>query len=184
MRVPRTRGLPKRTSWSNVTRSRGDIVAATSDSHRFARAFKTGQPPSRVATAVYTLTAWAPTMAPGGGTYTSPQTVTLSTTTAGATIRYSTSGGDPTEASSAVTGPLFIPTTTTLKAAAFKPFWSTSAVSTAVYTMNFGTLAPPTISPGAGSYTSSVTVTLTSGTPGATIRYTTNGTTPTPYSTL
>src|SRR5262249_24960941 len=53
---------------------------------------------------------------------------------------------------------------------------------TATYTMNFGTLATPTISPAAGTYTDPLTITL-SGPAGATIRYTTDGSTPTASST-
>jgi alpha-tubulin suppressor-like RCC1 family protein len=166
-----------------VVASGGSVVIDHSQTLKV-RAFKTGQPSSRIATGAYVLVAWAPTLTPGSGTYTSPPTVTLSTSTPGATIRYTTSGSDPTDTSPAVTGPLAIPTTTTLKAAAFKVDWTTSSVTTGVYTMNFGTLAAPTISPAAGPYTTSVTVTLSSPTPGAAIRYTTNGTTPTTSSPL
>jgi hypothetical protein len=46
------------------------------------------------------------------------------------------------------------------------------------------TVATPTISPAAGSYTTSVTVTLATATAGAQLRYTTNNTAPTATSTL
>jgi alpha-tubulin suppressor-like RCC1 family protein len=149
-----------------------------------ARAFKAGRPPSRIAAATYTPAARAPTFSPTGGTYAAPPTVSMSTTTPGSIIRYTTNGTNPTESSAAYDVPLTVSTSTTLKAATFRTGWSPSTVTTATYTMNFGTLAPPTISPSAGTYTSSATVTLTSGTPGASIRYTTNGTTPTSSSPL
>lgn len=144
-----------------------------------ARAYMPGRPPSRIARQDYTLAAWAPTFSPGGGTYTVSPTVSLSTTTVGATIRYTTDGTNPGETSPIYTTPLLIGTTTTVKAAAFKTGWSTSAIASATYTLNFGKLAPPTLSPGAGGYAGGVTVILGSPVVGATVRYTTNGTTPT-----
>ena len=39
----------------------------------------------------------APTFSPAAGTYTSAQTVTISTTTSGASIRYTTDGSTPSE---------------------------------------------------------------------------------------
>ena len=68
-------------------------------------------------------------------------------------------------------------TTTTVKAIAVRAGWSASAVVSRTYTMNFGVLVAPTIAPAAGTYESSITTTLTS-VPGSTIRYTTDGSTP------
>jgi len=61
-----------------------------------------------------------------------------------------------------------------------------SAIGTATYTINPGTgvVATPTFNPPGGSYTGSVPVSISTPTPGATIRYTTNGTTPTATSPL
>lgn len=78
-----------------------------------------------------------PTFSPAGGTFTSAQSVTLSCTTAGATIRYTTNGNDPTEASTAfVAGtPIVISSTTTIKAKAFKDGMTASGVVSATYTI-------------------------------------------------
>jgi alpha-tubulin suppressor-like RCC1 family protein len=145
------------------------------------RAWKSGMPPSNIEAATYTMTVATPSVSPAGGTYTAPQTVSISTTTAGTTLRYTTNGSNPDATSPVYTPPLQISTTTQLRVVGFRDGWTNSGVRSATYTMNFGALAAPVISPSAGSYTSSVTVTI-SAFAGATIRYTTNGTNPTTFS--
>ncbi len=142
-----------------------------------ARAWKTGSPPSAQAMATYTLAVAPVSVSPTSGTFSTPQTVTMSTTTPGAVVRYTTNGTVPTDASALYTAPIVIGTTTLVQAAGFKPNWSPSSPTTRTYTMNFGTLAAPTAAPPGGSYPSLVVVTL-SALPGASIRYTTDGTTP------
>jgi len=58
-------------------------------------AYATGLTDSSVATATYTIKAAAPTFSPAGGTYTAPQTVTLSTTTPGASVNYTLDSNTP-----------------------------------------------------------------------------------------
>jgi hypothetical protein len=64
----------------------------------------------------------APAFIPTGGTYTVAQSVTISTPTAGATIRYTTDGTGPTPTVGTIyTNPVNISVTkTTLKAVAYK----------------------------------------------------------------
>jgi len=76
-----------------------------------------------------------PTFSPAGGTYPSALTVTISCTTSSATIRYTTDGSTPTETSLPYTTPIFVSTTTTLKARAWRSGWTASDVGTAVYTI-------------------------------------------------
>jgi alpha-tubulin suppressor-like RCC1 family protein len=142
-----------------------------------ARAWKTGSPPSAQAMAAYTLAVAPVSVSPTSGTFPTPQTVTMSTTTPGAVVRYTTNGTAPTDASALYTAPIVVGTTTLVQAAGFKLNWSPSTPTTRTYTMNFGTLAAPTPTPPGGSYASSVVVTL-SALPGASVRYTTDGTTP------
>ncbi|MHB9130243.1 MAG: chitobiase/beta-hexosaminidase C-terminal domain-containing protein [Armatimonadota bacterium] len=82
-----------------------------------------------------TPTCATPTFSPAAGTYTTAQTVTISSTD-GATIRYTTNGTDPTSSSTLYSTALNIATTTTLKARAFKSGYTDSAVGTASYTIS------------------------------------------------
>ncbi len=59
------------------------------------------------------------TISPNGGNFTSPVTVTLTTTVPGATIRYTVDGSSPTTSSPTYTAPFVVNNTTTVKAVAF-----------------------------------------------------------------
>jgi uncharacterized repeat protein (TIGR02543 family) len=92
-----------------------------------------------------------PTFTPPAGTYTSPQNVTISTTTPGATIRYTTDGSIPSPTVGTLyTVPVTISTTTTLKAIAYtfyriSPYQNgviTSPVASALYTINIVPTCP------------------------------------------
>jgi formylglycine-generating enzyme required for sulfatase activity len=76
-----------------------------------------------------------PTFSPDGGTYTNPVTVTISCATSGATIHYTTDGTDPTESSSVYASPVYINSSKTLKAKAWKTYWFPSVVKSANYTI-------------------------------------------------
>ncbi len=122
----------------------------------------------------------APTFNPPVGTYTGSQSVTISTTTSGATIRYTTDGSTPSETNGTVyTGAVTVAATTTLKAIAYASGYNDSNVSSATYTISLPQAAAPTFSPAGGAYSSTQSVTLASATSGATIRYTVDGSTPT-----
>ncbi|MDD4309290.1 MAG: chitobiase/beta-hexosaminidase C-terminal domain-containing protein, partial [Candidatus Cloacimonetes bacterium] len=114
---------------------------------------------------------------PGAGTYSTAQTVAITCSTAGATIRYTTNGTIPTTASPIYNTPLTISGNTTLKAKGFKTNWASSDVSTATYIIT-GTVATPTFDPPAGDYEEAIDVVIASSTPGAQVRYTTDGSEP------
>ncbi len=145
-----------------------------------AKGFKTGWTPSATATATYVITGTVatPTFNPVGGTYPAAQNVTLSCSTSGAVIRYTTNGTEPTEASPTYSAPINVATNMTIKAKGFKTGWTPSSTATATYVIT-GTVATPTFSPVGGTYPTSLLVTLACSTAGATIRYTTNNTEPT-----
>ncbi len=120
-----------------------------------------------------------PTFSPAAGTYLDPQTVTISDTTNGAIIYYTTDGTTPTTSSTQYTAPITVSSSETINAIAVIDSVSSSGVATAAYIVG----SAPTFSPVARTYTSAQTVSITTTDYGATIYYTTNGTTPTTSST-
>ena len=132
-----------------------------------------------------TPVAASPAFSPLPGTYTSTQTVSLTSTTAGAAIYYTTDGSTPTAGSTLYTAPITVAATTTINAIATATGFTTSAVSTGSFTITAPPVASsPAFSPAPGTYTSTQTVSLTSATGGAAIYYTTDGSAPTTASTL
>lgn len=119
-----------------------------------------------------------PVFNPVAGTYTTPRNVSITCSTPGAQIYYTTDGSDPTQDSSLYTGAINVSASTTIKAKAYKFNWMASAVQSAAYTIT-GTVATPEISPPTGFYTEAFEASIACSTPDATIRYTLNGTTPT-----
>ena len=83
----------------------------------------------------------APVFSPAGGSYSSAQSVTITSSTSGATIRYTTDGSTPTETDGTVySSAVNISSTTTLKAIAYKSGYADSSVTTATYTIVGNTL--------------------------------------------
>ena len=136
---------------------------------------------SAVGTAAYYIVGATPSFNPGAGTYTSAQTVTISVSTPGSTIYYTTNGTTPTTNSTVYTSAITVSATETVEAIATATGSGTSAVGSAAYSIQGAT---PTFSPVAGTYTGAQTVTISDTTPGSTIYYTTDGSTPTTSSTV
>ena len=121
-----------------------------------------------------------PTFNPTSGIYASAQSVTISTPTSGANIYYTTDDSTPTESSTLYTSPVNVNSTMTLKAIAFKSGATPSSLASAGYVIGTpATVGAPVFSPVAGTYTSTQSVTITTATSGAAIRYTTDGSDPT-----
>ncbi|MFL6353769.1 MAG: chitobiase/beta-hexosaminidase C-terminal domain-containing protein, partial [Bryobacteraceae bacterium] len=135
---------------------------------------------SQASLSIYGLlpAAATPDFSPAAGTYSSPQSVTLSDNSAGTNIYFTTDGSAPTSSSTVYTSPLSVSTTTTIKAMAAAAALSPSAVGSATYTIQQAA-ATPVFSPAAGTYTSAQSVTLSDNSAGTTIYYTINGVTPT-----
>jgi hypothetical protein len=78
-----------------------------------------------------------PVFTPAGGTFTGTQTVSISSTTSSASVRYTTNGTTPTPTTGTLySGPITIASTTTLKAIAYKAGMNNSSVTSATYTIN------------------------------------------------
>ena len=142
-----------------------------------ARAFKSGLGDSNAAHGLFTLRVASPAFTPTGGTYTSAQSVSMSTSTPGAAIRYELGGQAPTQSSQTYSAAVTVSSSTVVMAVASKTGWEDSYLTAGTYTLNYGTLAPPTMTPAPGTYAGSVTVSL-SAAAGSTIRYTLDGTEP------
>jgi hypothetical protein len=92
---------------------------------------------SRTLTVNPTPTVSAATFSPAGGTYTSAQSVTITSATTGASIRYTLDGSTPTTSVGTLyAGPVTISASSTLKAIAYKSGSLPSAVTTATYTIS------------------------------------------------
>lgn len=130
-----------------------------------------------------------PTPTVAAGSYESAQTVGLITSTQGADIYYTVNGSMPTTSSTKYTNAISLTTSATIKAIAVKSGMQNSLVGSYAYKIG-KVLEPapqqvntPTSSIQSGIYEGSITTTLYCATPGATIYYTTNGSTPTTNST-
>ena len=124
-------------------------------------------------------TVTTPTITPAGGTFTNSVLVTLACSTTGSTIYYTTDGSDPTASSTLYNAAFMLNNSATIKAAAFKTGSNPSAIASADFVQFISAAATPTISPVAGTYTNTLQVSVNCTTPGATIRYTTDGSDPT-----
>ena len=153
-------------------------VSATTTINAIATSGSSG--PSNVASGTYTIAAVKPSISPTPYTYSTPQSVTLTDSSPGVTIYYTTNGSTPTTASTPYTGAIAVSATTTINAIAAGGNYSPSTVTSGTYTM---TAVKPSISPTPYTYSTPQSVTLTDSTPGVTIYYTTNGSTPTTAST-
>ena len=130
-----------------------------------------------------------PQALPVSGTYETNDgiTVSISTSTAGATIRYTIDGSTPNSSSPIYSTPFTISASATVKAIAYKEGLESSEIEQETYTITSAanTVGVPSISPNGGGFFSSegLLVSMASNTSGATIYYTTDGSMPTRSST-
>lgn len=156
-----------------ITISRSSVLKA--------RAFRDGMPPSQTASAAYTITGTVatPVLSMDTGTFNQPISVTITCATSGATIRYTTDGGDPTESSPIYSDSISVTRSQVIKAKAFKDTWVQSETDSAVVHL---ACTPPVFDKKTGKYEVPEGIHLSSASPGTVIFYTLDGSTPTPQS--
>jgi hypothetical protein len=173
-------------------------------------AHEAGWADSSLTMGTYTIStpAATPTMTPAPGKYAAVQTVTIATSTPGATIMYTTDTSQPTEAHGTPlfgSGQISVSASETIQAMAFGGGFADSTVVTGAYTITPGvdpslskeyvymgerviaientaqsnTVSPPQFSPAGGTFTSAQNVMVTCPTAGSSVHYTTDGTNPT-----
>jgi hypothetical protein len=140
------------------------------------RARRAGWTDSPSVTATYDLTVAAPVASVPAGTHTTDQSLVLTSVSAGALIRYTLDGSQPTAASPQATGAVVIDRSTTLTAVAERDGWTSSAPLVVAYLMQ---VATPAWQAAPAPATASVTVQATTATPGAKVVYTLDGSAPT-----
>ena len=144
-------------------------------------AYADGYDPSDVSSALYTVLnpkAAAPIFSPVPGTYTSSQSLTI-TSTDGPDIHYTLDGSTPNVGSPIYSGPITLNSTTTVKAIVIASGFDPSDVTSGLYTIGLPTVATPVLSPPTESFSDPFALTITTATFGATIYYTDNGDPPT-----
>jgi hypothetical protein len=115
----------------------------------------TGFQQSTVSSAAYTISAAptppapvvaTPSFSPAAGTYSSAQSVTISSSTSGAKIYYTVDGSAPTTSSTVYASPVVVSATKTVKAIATATGDQQSSVGSAAYTISTGTVTALSIS--------------------------------------
>ena len=100
-----------------------------------------------------------PTFSPAAGTYSTTQTVTISTTTSGATIRYTVDGSTPSEtAGTLYSAAITVSSPETVKAIAYESGMTDSSVASATYTISASTPSISSLLPSAGPVGAFVTI--------------------------
>jgi len=97
------------------------------DRLQFEFAYESDEPPPLPTVAT-------PTITPNGGAFTDSVSVTLGTTTSGASIYYTLNGATPNTSSALYTGPFTLTNTATVKAIGVKSGSNTSSVASATFT--------------------------------------------------
>ena len=141
-----------------------------------------GYSPSAVSTQSFSVQRVAmPAFSPTGGAILTTQTITISDTTAGAAVYYTTDGTAPSPGMGSTKqfgAPFALTAAGTVKAIAIASGYENSPQGSGAYT--FQKTATPLLSPKAGTIPSTQAITITDATSGAAIYYTIDGSTPSP----
>ena len=148
-----------------------------------AKGFKSGYTPSDVAEAKFTIYVAKPVISPNGGCFEKSISVTITCSTPGADIYYTTDSTHPTKSSPKYTGAIMLTESATVKARAFKDGCEASGTAMAKFTKK-EKVGTPIISPNGGCFDKSQKVTISCSTPSAAIYYTLDNSEPTEKSTM
>lgn len=114
-------------------------IPVSSDLIIKAKAYKKGWTASPVVSATYTFvpadTLVAPVFSPAAGVYKEAQHVSISCSSPDAVIRYTTDGEEPDESSTLYVSPIFVNSSITLKAKAFRPEAVSSPTTSGIYSI-------------------------------------------------
>jgi hypothetical protein len=116
----------------------GSAILVTRNTTLKAIVYKSGYVPSSITSRDYTFKLNAPTFSPVAGTYTSAQNVTI-TSVAGAQIRYTLNGGNPTQTNGTLINSgqsVNISSPTPLKAISYKTGWTSSNIAQGYYNID------------------------------------------------
>jgi|GEM_PF-350964 len=140
------------TPTSSSTKYTAAISVTTSETIK-AIAVASGYNTSSTASESFTIsttteTAATPVISPAGGTFTAAQSVTITDSTPGATIYYTTDGTKPTNSSTQYTAAISVTASETIKAIAVASGYDTSLTASESFTLNIttpdmGTLTVP-----------------------------------------
>lgn len=142
-------------------------------------AIKTGVKNSTVASNSYNYQVGMPEVSPQSGTYFTDQAVSIACVTPGSILYFTIDGTTPTTASYRYTNPILVTKNSTLRALAVKSGFSNSQIAVNDYVLQVKT---PVISPQSGTYSAVQTISMSCETPGASIYYTMDGSSPTTQS--
>jgi hypothetical protein len=151
-------------------------------------AVKVGMTTSSVSQSTYSIiftAASPPMLIPGAGTFSSDQQVTIYTATPGAILYYTTDGTPPTTTSQVYSGPISVygnGTVLTISAKAYNDGMAPSSISKGTYTILYP-ITPPKVlsiqlSLPSDTYYQPKTISISTTPPGASVRYTTDGSNP------
>jgi len=132
---------PYSVSWANVAPGTYSLTARATDSRGL---IATSAPVSVTVSSAGKVA--TPVISPSGGAFTTSQSVTITDATAGATIRYTLDGTEPSPSSTAYTGAFPVLTRTLVKAKAFLTYYAPSDTRSALFTFSGGTPTQPVVS--------------------------------------
>ena len=170
---------PTRTYGNIYNKTSGIYISNAYSTTIRAIAYMDGYTDSNVSEFIFYTGSSSISATPAAGSYSSPINVTLTTSVFGSTIRYTLDGSDPTATNGIIyTSPINISQSCVLKVISLTSGNVSSIVSSFVYTIA-NKVALPYANPVSGNLTSATNIQLYCPTTSTTIRYTTDGSTPT-----